>query len=261
MAMTETLVNAPDAQTVIRENLAEQFRELAERAQQLLAAELRVPTEVPDDDTAGKVSDFVKQITACTKSAETHRTAAKQPHLDAGKTVDGFFKAISDPLDRLKARLGDRLTAYLRKKEAKAREERLATERLAQAEAQKARAAAAEAEAKAQTPAQLDHAIVAAATAQMATADAALASKAADVKPAELSRTRGDLGAVSSLRTFWDFKDFHPAGITEDDFHALHAHVPTAAWEQAIRSFIKATRGKETLACCTIFENTKAAVA
>ena len=253
------LVNAPDPITALRENLAEQFRELANRAKQLLEAEGRVPAEVPDDDVAGKVTDFIKQITAATKQAETHRTAAKEPHIAAGKAVDGFFKGISDPLDALKGRLNGRLTAYLRLKEAKAREERLRAEREAAAAAEKARREAAEAEARAQTAAQLDHAIVAENTAQKAEADLAQASKAADVKAAPLSRTRGDLGAMSSLRTFWDFKNFNPAKISAEDFAKLKPGIPVSAFEQGIRAYIRA-EGR-TLDCCEIFENTRAAVA
>ncbi|MGH7746566.1 MAG: hypothetical protein ACREQ5_17670 [Candidatus Dormibacteria bacterium] len=253
-----TLVNAPDAITALRENLAEQFRELMERADKLLEAEIRVPAEVPDDETAGKVTDFIKQITAATKTAETHRVGAKQPHIDSGKAVDGFFKGISDPLEALKGRLNARLTKYLRAKEEKERQRRLEAERAAAAEAERLRQEALAAEAAVQTPAQLDTAIVKDNSAQKAEADLAKASKDAGAKAADLSRTRGDLGAVSSLKTFWDFRNLDYDKI---ELEKLRHHLPRASVEQAVRSFIRAGNKAGSINGVDIFENTRAAVA
>jgi hypothetical protein len=79
--------------------------------------------------------------------------------------------------------------------------------------------------------------------------------KKADANQAELSRTRGDLGSVSSLRTDWVHDGFDREKI---DLEALRQHLPADAIDQAIRSFIRA--GGRTLRGTHIFEQTTAVV-
>lgn len=57
----------------------------------------------------------------------------------------------------------------------------------------------------------------------------------AESKPAALSRVRGEHGSVSSLRTFLNFRDLHRSEL---DLEALRYHLPLAALETAVRSFI-----------------------
>tara|TARA_R110000868_G_scaffold350642_4_gene611924 strand:+ start:639 stop:1226 length:588 start_codon:yes stop_codon:yes gene_type:complete len=77
----------------------------------------------------------------------------------------------------------------------------------------------------------------------------------ATAKAADLSRTRGDHGSVSSLRTFWTFSDVERATI---DLEVLRHHIPEEALEKAVRSFVKA--GGRELAGARIFEDTKTVV-
>lgn len=244
-----------DPAAPIRADLEERFRAILDRSADLLSAAERVPAAVEDDETAGRIGDFIKQVTGCIKASEIARTSAKEPHLAAGRAVDGFFKGISDPLDKAKRSIESRLTTWLRKKEAAeraAREEAARVEREAAEKARREALAAEEAITNAKT---LGEALEAEDRARKATADAQAAQKAAEVKPAELSRSRGDLGSVASLRSFWDFADLDRPTL---DLETLRNHLPLEALEKAVRSFVKA--GGRELRGARIYENTQAAV-
>ncbi len=238
----------------LREKLASENNDLIRRRDELLAAATRIPA-IDSDDIAGRVSDYIKQLTALTKAAESKRTGAKEPYLEGGRNIDGFFRAITDPVAKTKTAIERRLTDYLRDKEARARREREEQERLARQAAETARR---EAEARARVLADepsLEAAIAAEKAAETASADLVRAAQAAAVKPAELSRTRGDYGAVSSLRTQWVFDEIDRPSL---DLEALRFHIPADGLERAVRSFIKA--GGRELSGTRIFETTVATV-
>ena len=238
----------------LRNRLADESAALIRRRDDLLAAEARLPV-IDSEDVARKVSDFVKQIAAAAKAADGARVAAKEPYLDGGRVVDGFFKAISDPLATLKKNVERKLTEYLREKEAAERARRLQEEREAR---ERAEAARREAEALAQSARDaesLDAAVEAEKEADRATADAIKASREADAKAADLSRTRGEFGAVASLRTHWVFDNINR---DELDLEALRSHFPIDGLEKALRSFIRA--GGRELKGARIYETTEANV-
>ena len=222
--------NPPDAAALLREVLEDGNADLIKRTDDLLEAAERVPTII-DADNAGRVGDFIKQLTAANKHAEAKRKDAKEPHLEAGRVVDGFFKAISDPLDKEKKKITARLTQYQRAKADAERRQREAEARTAEEERRAAEQALEQeagwgAGAKEEV---LDDAVAAEERAR----DAA---KEADAKPAELSRTRGDYGSVASLRTIW-------TGELADrdtlDLEALRPHFTQDALEKAIRTYVK----------------------
>lgn len=158
------------------------------RADELLAAEARVPAAL-DAETVGRAADFVKQIGAATKATEEARTASKQPHLDAGKTIDATFKAVSDPLLALKKRIEGKIGDHQRRVEAEERRRR-------EEEARRAAEEAAKREKEAQTSDALDEAIE-------LHAEAAKAKQAATVAPHDIARARGEFGSVATTRTAW----------------------------------------------------------
>jgi hypothetical protein len=243
----------PDADP-LRERLAEDHAALISRATELLEAVDRVP-ETVTEATAGRVSDFIKQLTGHIKALDTTRVAEKEPYLAGGRNVDGFFKAVTDPLGKAKTVVQVRLTAYLREK---AEAERRAREEEARRQAEEEARLRAEAEAKAAelaSESDLDDAVAAEERARQAKADRLKAEQDAKAKAAELSRTRGDYGSVGSLRTFWDFEVLY---IHEIPLEEIRAHLPIAAVEQAIRSYVKA--GGRDLKGVRIFENTAARV-
>lgn len=243
-----------DPAVAIRQNLDEQYAPLAARRDALLEAAERVPP-IHDDESAGKVGDFIKQIAAAIKNGEAARVKEKEPFLAGSRTVDGYFRAITDPLDRVKRAIESRLTTFLREKAERERRARQKAEDDARKEADRLAEAARKAEEAAKTDKGLAKAIEADARAQTAVADLAQAEKRTDAKPAELSRNRGDLGSTASLRTFWDFKNLERASL---DLEALRYHLPQDGIEKAVRSLIKS--GVRELRGVEIFENTKAAV-
>lgn len=245
--------NQPDLATVLREDNTT----LIARKDELLAAFERAPEEVADDETCGKMQDFMKQVDAAKKHAEKLRVDAKEPHLNAGRIVDGFYKTVTDPLDKVKKALTARVTVFLRKKEDDERRRRQEEERLAREAAEKARIEAEERAAALAKEDDLDAAVAAEEAAKRAAEDAAKAAKEAEAKAAELSRTRGELGSVGSLRTAWvhDEKSLSRASI---DLEALRQHIPEDALHKAVRSYIRA--GGRSLAGVRIFEDRVAVV-
>lgn len=222
----------------LRERLREETAELIKRREYLREFVDKVPAVIENDDVCGRLNDFLKSITAMTKAAEGTRVAAKEPYLEGGRTVDGFFKKeFLDIGANWYGKLKPRLDAYLREKAARERREREEKERLAREEADRLRREAAEREQAARDEATLKAAVEAEARAKAAEADAIRAGQDARAKPADLSRTRGELGGVSSLVPQWAFDELDRETL---DLEALRAHIPRDGLEKAVRSFIKA---------------------
>lgn len=245
----------------LRERLTEDHADLLKRRDELLAASERVPATVNNEETAKKVGDFIKQIGAAVKNADTARVAEKEPYLSGGRTVDGFFKVlITDPLAKAKRDIEDRLNQYLRKKTAEERQRREAEKRQRREEADRlAREAREQADKliseSLDSEAALNAAVDAEEVAQQAQADAEVAAKTASANAAEMSRTRGNYGSLASLRTYWDFRDIYREKLNLEE---LRSHLPLDALEKAVRSYIKA--GGRDLSGVTIFENTRTQV-
>lgn len=238
----------------LREKLTDDNLALLSRRDELLAAADRVP-DIADEETASKVSDFIKQLMALHKTSETARVGTKEPYLEGGRGVDGFFKAITDPVAKAKAAVERKLTQYLRDKADRERREREEQARLAREEQDRRDREAREAAAKIKSEQDLADAIERERLAKVAEADTTKAENAAAAKPAELSRTRGEYGSVSSLRTSWTFRDLDRAQL---DLEMLRQHIPADGLEKAVRSFIRA--GGRSLAGVVIFETTDAVV-
>jgi DNA polymerase III alpha subunit (gram-positive type) len=107
--------NPPDPLVIIGDHLRETHGDLIDRGAQLVGMKDRLPASCDDADTAAKLADAIKQCTAFTKNSDATRVSAKEPHLAAGRVVDGFFKKLSDPVDAVKQAMGALLTAYQRK--------------------------------------------------------------------------------------------------------------------------------------------------
>jgi hypothetical protein len=251
--------NLPPADLLVgdalREKLVEEHAALLNRTAALLEAGPRVP-EITDDDLAAKAADFVKQITAAMKAGEGARVAAKEPYLEGGRVIDGFFKKrIDEPLLSLKAFVSQKITVHLRAKADRERRDREERERLARVAAEAARREAEERERALRDEASLKAAIEANKAAERAEADAVHAEKDAKAKPADLSRMRGEMGAVTSLVERWEFADLDRATL---DLETLREHIPLDGLEKAVRSFIKA--GGRELDGVRIFLSEKARV-
>lgn len=242
--MTEPGSNFPPKDLLLGDALRARLRDehlgLLDRVDALVAASLRVPPIV-DEDIARKVADFVRQVAACIKAAQVERVGEKEPYLEGGRAIDGFFAVPIGVLEAIKAKQTADLTKYQQAKEAAERARR-------EAEADEARRQADEKLKAARDEASLTAAI-------MAEQEADKRAREAIAKPADLSRTRGDLGAVASLRTEWVFADLDRADL---DLEALRDHLPADGLERAVRSYIKA--GGRQLRGVRIYESTSAVV-
>ncbi|WP_029310785.1 hypothetical protein [Acidiphilium angustum] len=156
----------------------------------------RTGETITDADTASASTDFAAQLKREAKAMEAERTVVKAPYLGATRIVDGFFKDLTDPLTNAAKAIENALTTYLRKVEADRRKEAEAEAKRLQEEAQRA----ADAAAKVASVDMIDTAIE-------ANKEAVQAAKVAAAPAADLSRTRGDYGGVSSLRKGpWQFE-------------------------------------------------------
>lgn len=223
--------NQPD----LKSSLELQYEEVIQRAGELIAAFDRAPKEISDDETQGKMGDFVKQIGACVKTAEANRKNEKEPHLEAGRIVDSVFKSVMEPLNKAKKSIENRMGVYARDK-AETERRRLA------AEAEERRKESERLAAEAATDSDLDKAVEAENTA------IELEEKAA-AKPADHARVRGDFGSVATLRTEWGFEITNKDEI---DLTALRPYLSPDAIEKAIRAYVG--QGGRDLSGVRIFE-------
>lgn len=266
MAVGTNFPPPEDVAEVLKQSLDIAAHDLLIRRDQLMASFGRAPTVIEDETIAGKTSDLIRQIQTCAKHAEAMREDQKAPHLAAERAVDAYFhnnfttkgdKSNTSPLDSMRAQLEKRLTTYQLKK---ADEERKRREEEARIQAEAAAKAKAEADAALeaatappsdvealilggsapQTEVSVEQAQTAIATAEAAQKAAIEAQRSADnATMADLSRTRAEQGAVSSLRSEWTFNEvsLDRGGL---DLEALREHLPLDGLHKAIRSFIKA---------------------
>lgn len=143
-----------DPVETLQKRLAEDHVDLLKRQAELLGAGDRIPETVEDDETAGKIGDFVAMLDTLAKNADAARRAAKQPFETAAKAVDGFFRRITDPIERLKKRVAPRQAVYLEQKAARERRELEECARRMREQAEAEAKAAAEAEAAARRAAE-----------------------------------------------------------------------------------------------------------
>lgn len=181
----------PSDVELLRDRLDARYASLVARRDELIQSAGRAPDSVTDDEGERRMTEFARQLSTAASLAEAARKQEKAPLSEQVKLVDGFFQAIAVPLIDAKKRMLDRLTIWQRKKAEAERQRREAEERASREAAEVAAAAAS-------TDGELQDAIDKEALAR----DAA---KAAEASTVDLSRARGDMGAVSSLRTRWTF--------------------------------------------------------
>jgi hypothetical protein len=113
---------------VLLATLRDQYAHKLERCADLLAGFERFAAAtangIQTDDVQGKAGDFAKQLRDEVKDVEAARDAVKRPVINAGRVIDGFFKReITDQLDAVRAKIVERMNAFLAEKQRQAREE------------------------------------------------------------------------------------------------------------------------------------------
>ena len=147
-----------------------------------------------DDEIQGRAGDLRNRYRDLVKQADALHAVEKAPILAASRAVDGYKTAFVAPLTGIIALIQRRQTEYATHVEAVRRRDAEEAARKAQEEADRI---AAEAMAR-QTPQALDAAAKAEEKAKELNAQAA-------AQAADLTRTHGALGSVTSLRTTWKF--------------------------------------------------------
>ena len=241
----------PSEQEQTRDFLAEKTVELQRRYNDLIEAVDRAPTECSDDETAGKLADMVKLLTACHKSFEAQRVAEKEPFLTECRSVDGFFKKFTESLDNARKKVTRPLDTYLLRK---AEEKRAAEREAARKQREEADRLAREAE-------ELRLANMTQASddtlkqAVRMDEQAEKSEKQAEARPAELARTRGDYGSLATLRTVWVGQIVDKNAV---DLEALRPFMSDDVLQKLINAAVRA--GFREIRGVKIFEQSSAQV-
>lgn len=211
---------------------------LVSRRDKLLEGVKRAPTEINDEETAGKMADFVeKQLKAFVSAADDVHDTEKAPFLAAGRVVDGFWHSLKDEIDASIKRLNVIRKRYADKKDQEARRKLEEEARQRQAEADRQRREAEAAAAKARSEKAREAAEQKAAAAEQAQAVADQASTAAQVAPSVLGRSVGAGGGTTILKREWTYENLDRATL---DLEALRPHLSNEVMEKAVRDWIKA---------------------
>lgn len=226
----------PDDATLLRERLLSSASDLLVRRDTVLGSFGRCPEVVTDENVSG-VADLVKIIMTCHKAAEANRVNEKEPFLASGRVVDAVYKGITEPLEKARKELDRRLTIYQRAVAEAERIRRDAEAAAAREEAEKQRRLAEAAASRVETQDDLEAAIAKQRLADQAEADAAKARDEALAKPAEMSRTRGDMGAVASLKTTWKVDIIDRNAL---DVKLLLPHFTEEALQKALNAAVRA---------------------
>lgn len=247
------------------------------RQPQIVAALLEEAREIPktieDDATKARVVPLIKRLRDTAKAIEAFHSKEKQPYLRGGQAVDQFFFGLVDKLARRAKTnnpgaadvLNARLTDYDNRKlaEERARREREAAEqarlareaqekadrearqaeeaRLAAERARKPETIAVKGEAARGQEAAADAAKV---EATVSTARAEEAHIATLAKPADIMRSRG---ADGTLSTMGQEKYAEVVDRTKLDMEALWPFLPLKAIEQALTAWAKVHDYRKTM--------------
>jgi hypothetical protein len=237
--------NPPDLLTQLAEDhapLRHEIEKLAERAN-------GTPREIKSEADLDAVGTLIKDTRELARKADKERTTTKEPYLASGRTVDQYFKTLTDRLVRIGDVFQKIADDHARKVAAAARAKAEAEAKAAREEADRREAAARKAEEDNRKKNAEAHS--AKADVALQAAEAAEAVAAAPAK--ELVRTTTASGIAAGARTEWDFEILDVDAI---DLNKLRALLKRDAVEAALRQFVR--NGNRELAGVRIFENVKA---
>lgn len=247
-----------------------------------------LPHVFEDEEDMSLAREAVKFLQNEAKRIEAKREETKAPYLDAERVVQSWFKQLVKRIEDVQEVIDARGKKWLDRKaeqERKRREEeaRLAreVERKRQEEAEVARRAAEEEQRKAQEAllvaqreaddakrkiaAEVADAIIAQAARKESEARAARrkeidaaaianqAQRAAEVKPADLARTRSSSGGLATLAESFDFEILDLSAV---DLEALRSYISRPDIEKAIRAYVRIHKDTSPLRGVRIFPTT-----
>lgn len=241
---------------------------------------------IPDDDTKGKVASLIKRMRDTAKALAAFHGKEKQPYFRGGQAVDQYFFGMIDKLARRDKKnrpgaadvLGQMLTDYDNRKLAEeqerrrlaaaeaARVEREAREKREREEraAEEARLAAERARKPETKAAKEEVAQVAEEHASAARVEETVAAQQAQAaaidtyrKPADIMRTRGDDGTLSTMGTE---KYAEITDRTLLDLAKLGPYIPLDGLQKALNAWAKATDYREEMPGAAVGRRNKSLV-
>lgn len=237
----------------LREVLAENYAHFAKEIDNIAERADRLPKAVRSDDDLDQVGVVVKDARAMLKRVDNARKDEKEPYLQAGREVDGFFKAMTGRLDRIATVLGSRASDYQRAKAAEAR-------RRAEEEARKLREAEEAARRRAEEAAAAGReraADKADLKAETLAEKAAEAERMAEASAAELARTRGASGTLASAKTVRKVRIVNLAAV-QRSMGPLGPYMDSDAIQKAANTWLRVTRGEGEIPGLEVYDDVKA---
>lgn len=270
-----------DQAQIVADRLSLDYAESVNQTEALLREAARQPNVVDSDAVAVSLGSIIKQLRDTDNRLEAFREAEKMPYLRGGNAVDNFFHSIRDKIARrkkgdrsvkpgaidiLQTRIDDWQNQKIAAERARLEQERLEAARVAREEAARLRKLQEEAEAarlaaerarKAETR-ETKGAVADALAAQEAHAKAMsdLAAEQAEeariatmVKPADISRVRGnDQNGGGVMLTTAREAYAILTDRSQIDFAALAPYFTDFEIEKALRGWAKATGHKVQMA-------------
>ncbi|WP_113132731.1 hypothetical protein [Rhizobiales bacterium] len=190
-------------------------------------AEAFMKTPITTQDQADKAAIWSKRLTAIKTKAESLHKVEKQPHLDAGRSVDNKWRSLKEDPDALAKKLKAHVTPFLQEQQRREYERQQRERDEAERKRREAEALAAQADVS-DTAAQAE--------AERLQQEAARQEQAAQPKNAKAGRT----GAKVSLRTFVSARivDYDKAIKALSNHPEMKALVETLA-NRAIRAGVE----------------------
>lgn len=253
---TRSGANVPEGATdadLYLENLKGENAGLAARLADLEVGAARLPATI-DEDNEAAVTDFAKQLQQAIKEAEKTRKDTKEPWLDRTRTIDDYFRLITDPVRTALSDLKDRLKDYRVEKEKVERERQERIRRDAEEAERKARQEAEQRQAEAERMARQADTAQGRADARRQFDESKAAKKQADqaAERAEHTRrqerepvqTRGQTGAAGFSKRRWVASVFDYDSVPLED---LRPYLKTEHIDYALRQMISAAEDPSKL--------------
>lgn len=215
--------------------LAADFVDLQAEVSDLLDKAGDLPARVDSDDDQIKVGKWIIDAKDLAHKVDKTRTEEGRPILDAQRGINGFFKAVAEPILRTIEAHQRAADDYVRRKVA---EERA----LAQREAEEARRREEEERQRAEQLKRPDAVARAEGRAEALAAEADAAEERALASNADLARMRAE-GVTSSARAAWTW-EFEDKDAAYAPLGALGPFLPEAAVATALNSMARAHKSR-----------------
>lgn len=227
------------------EVLAADFVDLQAEVSDLLDKAGDLPSRVDSDDDQIKVGKWIIDAKDLAHKVDKTRTEEGRPILDAQRGINGFFKAVAEPI--LKA-----VDAHQRAADDYARRKAAEERARAQREAEEARRREEEERQRAEQLKRPDAVARAEGRAEALAAEADAAEERALASNADLTRMRAE-GVTSSARTTWAW-EFESKNALYDSLGPLSPFFAEADVVKAINAMVRAQKGRTSLPGVRVFE-------